>query len=92
MIEIADETWAGVARASRDALALLGYVVGPRCLPDEDEPCGGTFAMHACASLAALKAVADHQFMHLGPQMTTMHVSVYLDARKELEAGCGRHG
>jgi len=92
MTEPSDQTWAGVARASRDALALLGYVVGPRCLPDEDEPCGGTFTMHACANLAAVKAVADHQLAHLGPQMGPMHGSVYNDVRGELEAGCGQHG
>ncbi|HLM89268.1 MAG TPA: hypothetical protein VK284_09600 [Streptosporangiaceae bacterium] len=84
------EAWAAVARASRDALALLGYVVGPRCLPDEAEPCGGSFALHACANLAALKAVADYQLMHLGPGMNP--VQIYLEVRGELETECGRHG
>jgi hypothetical protein len=86
------EAWAAVARASRDALALLGYVVGPRCLPDEAEPCGGSFALHACANLAALKAVADHQLMHLGPGMNPVQGEIYLEVRGELETGCGRHG
>jgi hypothetical protein len=87
-----DEKWAGVARASRDALALLGYVVGPRCLPGEADPCGASFTLHACANLAAIKAVADHQLTHLGPQMGPVHGDIYLDVRSELEAGCGNHG
>jgi hypothetical protein len=92
MAELSGEAWAQVARALRNALALLGYVVGPRCLPGEGAPCGATFAEHACANLAAIKAVADHQLTHLGPQMAPMHGSVYLDVRNELESGCGAHG
>lgn len=90
MPEIADEAWAEVARASRDALELLGRGL-PRCLPGEPEACGGTFAQHACAHLATLKAVADHQLGHLGPDCADMHGDVYRHERGELEAGCGQH-
>ena len=55
-----DENWADLARHSRQALAELGYALKPRCLPDEPEACGGTFADHVMAQLAAIKAVADH--------------------------------
>jgi hypothetical protein len=36
-------------------------------MPDEAMPCGGSFAEHAGAHLAAIKAVADHQLAHLRP-------------------------
>jgi hypothetical protein len=63
---VSDQTWADLAHASRDALGLLGYGIRPRCLPGEPEACGGTFAEHVAAHLAALKAVADHHLIHLG--------------------------
>lgn len=62
-----DSDWAEVARASRGALAELGYDIGPRCLPGEPEACGGSFSQHVAAHLATIKAVADHQLAHLGP-------------------------
>lgn len=91
MAEVTDEAWADVARASRDALALLGCPIGTRCLPGEPEHCGGTFAQHAAAHLAALEAVAEHQFMHLGPRWNAMIAQIYGTALAELEGGCPDH-
>jgi len=64
---MSDLAWAQVARDTRQALNLLGYAIGPRCLPDETGACGATFREHAGAHLAAIKAVADHQLAHLNP-------------------------
>ena len=81
-----DQAWAEYARASRDALAALGYGITPRCLPDEVEPCGATYAQHSAAHLATIKAVCDHQLEHLGPLFAAMHGRIYLDTRAELES------
>ncbi len=81
-----DDTWAGVARNSREALALVGYGIAPRCLPGEPGACGGTFAQHAMAYLGTLKAVADHQLAHLGP-LGEQHGEIYWRVRAELEHG-----
>lgn len=62
---VTDESWAEVARSTREALALLGRPIEPRCLPDEADPCGATFALHAMAHLATIKAICDHQLYHL---------------------------
>jgi hypothetical protein len=62
---INDESWARVARDTREALRWLGYPIDPKCLPDETEPCGGSFAMHAMAQFAMIKAICDHQLDHL---------------------------
>lgn len=88
-----DESWAEVARDSREALALLGRATGPRCLPGEPDHgrCGGTFAQHACAHLAALKAIADHELSHLGPAWAPEIFAIYNRERGKLEAGCGSH-
>lgn len=84
----ADESWARAARDARDALALLG-VDTPDCLPDGPAPCGGTFAEHAAATLAAIKAVADHQLAHLGaPDLLTG--TVYETTAGNLERDCGQ--
>lgn len=61
-----DESWAPVARSTREAMALLGYRITTRCLPDEPEHCGGSYAEHAAAHLASIKALVDHQLQHLG--------------------------
>lgn len=63
----ADEAWEPLARASRDALALLGYDYAPRCLPGEPDnaACRGGFADHVLAHMATIKAVADHHLSHL---------------------------
>lgn len=82
----ADRDWANVARASRDALALLGWPIARRCLPGEDDPCGGSFAEHAVAHLVTLQAVAGHQLTHLRPprRMTeTLWRSISRELRQE---------
>jgi hypothetical protein len=86
---VKDEDWAEYARATREALRLLGRPIEPRCLPDEAEPCGASFALHAAAHLATIKAIADHQFTHLGPDFGRVHGDVYWNTRHELE-GCDR--
>lgn len=63
-----DQKWADLARASRDALARLGYPVLPRCLPGEPDACGGTFREHAASHLASILAVTDHHLQqHVKP-------------------------
>lgn len=82
-----DLAWRQVAEATRQALGLLGYPIGPACMPHEAQPCGGGYAEHAAAHLAALNAVADHQLHHLGyPPL--LHDQVYEKVRAEL-ACCG---
>jgi hypothetical protein len=83
----ADETWTEVARASREALALLGYSISPRCLPDEPEACGGTWAQHAIAHFATIRAIADHQLAH-GDPAGMMAWEIYTHAQEELSEGC----
>jgi hypothetical protein len=61
------EAWAQVARDTRDALALLGFPIEDRCLPDEPQACGGDFSEHAMTHLVTIKAVCDHQLSHLRP-------------------------
>ena len=71
----ADKAWEDLAHGSREALAQLGYMVGPDCLPGEPDACGGTFAQHALAHLSALKAVADHHLAHLhAPPLTAAQI------------------
>jgi hypothetical protein len=84
-----DADWAPLARASRAALARLGYVTEPRCLPGEPGAgqCGYTFAEHAAAYLAALKAAADHHLAHLDAPAGLLEY-VYAETAAELE--CGR--
>jgi len=83
-----DAGWAPLARGSRDALARLGLTTGPRCLPGERDAgqCGGTFAEHAAAHLATLKAVADHHLAHLG---TPAHIlaAVYDVTAAQIDCG-----
>lgn len=85
---IPDEAWAAVARSTREVLALLGRPIEPKCLPDEAEPCGATFAMHAMAHLASIKAICDHQLAHLGPAFNEAQGEIYWHVRAELEADC----
>jgi len=93
MAEVTDESWAQVARNSRAALKLLGRDISNCCLPGEPQhdQCGATFAEHAMAQLAVLKAVADHQLQHLGGQAIVMSAEIYQYEREILEEGCGRH-
>lgn len=80
---MSDDRWKGLAENSRQALNLLGYLVEPQCMPGEDNPCGGTFAQHFAANLAALKAVADHHLAHMGPAFVA---PIYGDAYRAVEA------
>lgn len=91
MPEISDESWAEVARDTRTALELFGRAIATRCLPGEPDFCGGTFAQHAAAHLGALKACADHQLSHAGPDLAGMALEVYRRELAELEAGCEAH-
>jgi len=77
---MSDTQWADLARASRQALGLLGYPIDDRCLPDEPSPCGGTFQLHAIAHLATLAAVTDHHLEHLGGMDSPTAQDVYLHA------------
>lgn len=81
-----DESWAPVARATRQALDLLGYPITPRCLPDEPDPCGGTFALHTVAHLATIKAICDHQLVHLGADFSPTTNDIYWSTRHQLDA------
>jgi hypothetical protein len=89
---VPDEAWAEYARASRDALASLGYGITPRCLPDEMAPCGASYAQHTTAHLATIKAVCDHQLAHLGAEFAAMHREIWLEKLAELHDGRGCQG
>lgn len=82
MPETIDQQWAGMARATRAALHQLGWGT-PYCLPDEPEACGGSYAEHTAAHLAALKAVADHHLAHLAPRAQLVD-EIYLRTGAEL--------
>jgi hypothetical protein len=89
---VSDESWADVARASRTALDHLGYGIEPKCLPDEPGACGGSFAEHTAAHLAAIKAVCDHQLAHLGAPAEMIddvyqHTLAELDHRDQADIG-----
>lgn len=85
-----DGQWAGLARASRAALALLGHQIGPLCLPDEPEPCGVGYELHALAHLATLAAITDHHLQHLGGVDTPLVMDIYTDAAAQTRARCQR--
>lgn len=61
-----DESWEAAARAARKALRCFGRTM-PRCLPGEEEACGGTFAEHALSMYQLLIAYAEHQISHMAP-------------------------
>jgi hypothetical protein len=85
---VSDEGWATLARNSRVAMAAFGKETPP-CLPDEAEPCGATFAQHAGAHLAALKAIIDHHLEHLGPEfMACLYPDVYAATQAEMIKLC----
>lgn len=86
---MSDERWKGLAENSRRALNLLGYLVEPQCMPGESNPCGGTYAEHFTANLAALKAVADHHLAHIGPAFVApIFGPVYDSVADNLAADC----
>jgi len=88
MAMASDESWADVARKTREALRLVGYEIIPLCLPDEPSPCGISFALHAVSHFAALKAVADHQFLHLGPHFMDIAAEIFEENLVMLHAQC----
>jgi hypothetical protein len=88
---VSDQNWADLARASRDALGLLGYGISPRCLPDEPGACGGTFAQHVMAHLATLMAVAEHHLSHLGAPAEQV-AEIYERAVAELQHADAKGG
>jgi hypothetical protein len=86
------QKWQPVAECTREALGLLGYGI-PDCLPGEPEACGGNFAEHAMAHLAALRAVVDHRISHLGTDAQPLVAQIYTETlnRMEAEESCGEH-
>jgi hypothetical protein len=82
-----DTTWAPLAVSTRQALLLLDYDIFPDCLPGELHPCGGSFAEHAAAHLAALRAVVEHRITHLGADAQPMVEQIYTATLAGLRAG-----
>jgi hypothetical protein len=83
-----DESWADLARVTRECLALLGHPVEPRCLPDEARPCGGSFAVHCAAYFGVIAAITDHQLQHLGPDYVATAREVADHQTADLAAAC----
>lgn len=81
-----DPAWQPLAQSTRKALHLLGYEV-PACLPGEPEACGGSFAEHAAAHLAALRAVTEYRISHLGADASPLVEEVYAGMLATLQAG-----
>lgn len=77
--------WRPLAERTRQALGLLDYDV-PRCLPHEPGACGGDYAHHALANLAALKAVVEHRIAHLGPGSDALVGEVHAGVSAQLAA------
>lgn len=84
-----DADWADAARSSREALALLGWPIDDKCLPDETAPCGAGFALHAAAHFGTITAVIEHQMAHLGPDLYPAFDEIRGHTTAELEAVCG---
>lgn len=88
-----DQAWCWLAEQSRVALRHLGWNIGPRCLPGEPDECGGTFAQHTVAHMAALTAVINHHLAHLSAAYGAETVAdwgqcAYTDVALELAGGC----
>jgi hypothetical protein len=77
--------WKPLAERTREALELLGYGV-PRCLPGEPEACGGDYAHHSLAHLAALKAVVEQRITHLGNSSAPLVEEICAKVSAELSA------
>lgn len=84
---MSDEQWRDLAEGTRTALHLLGYTIEPHCLPGETEACGGTYAEHAVAHLAALTAVINHHLVHLSPP-SDMVSDIYHDVIRDIHIDC----
>lgn len=85
---VTDESWKEVAEKSRECLALMGYPIASKCLPGEPDSCGGSYAQHAMAHMASLKAVCDHQIAHLGMPISAISSAVYDRTAEQLDTGC----
>lgn len=84
---MSDQDWALLARQSRTALQILGWAIGPPCLPDETSPCGGTWIEHAVAHLVTLCAIAHHQLDHAqAPDI--MIETIYAAQSEQLREAC----
>lgn len=75
-----------LAENSRQALALLGYHIEPRCLPGEPDACGGTDLQHVIAHLYSLAAVVSHHISHV-PEDPAFG-AIFEQVTGDLEAGC----
>jgi len=85
-----DTSWRPLAEQTRFALQHLNFCIEGACLPGETDACGGTFAQHAMAQLAALRAVVDDQISHLGTDAGPHVEMIYQETRRELSADwCG---
>jgi len=83
---VRDAEWRDIARETRVILARMGHPITDLCMPDEPDPCGGTWAQHAAAHLSVIKAIADHQLTHLGPHFSDLSVKIYRHTMEELAA------
>lgn len=83
-----DDSWAELARATRDALDLLGHPIRTFCLPDELNPCGASFSQHAAAHFGLMQAIAAHQLDLIGPGGWTVANEVKAHELAELRARC----
>jgi hypothetical protein len=79
-----DDSWAPIARSTREALSLIGYDITPRCMPDEPQACGGTFAQHTAAHLATMRAIIEHHVSHLGPAWRPLLEDIEANAAEEV--------
>lgn len=86
---VADENWAPLARASREALNKLDNYgrCRPCCLPGEADWCGCTFEQHAAANLATLKALTDH-YLNMTQMPDSMITDIYEDALATFRKKC----
>ncbi|HEY2309480.1 MAG TPA: hypothetical protein VGI05_26680 [Streptosporangiaceae bacterium] len=80
-----DASWASPARASREALSLLGWPIVARCLPGEEHECGHGFAGHTLAHLATIIGVCNHQLIHLGADEDTTASEIIGHTMREMD-------
>lgn len=82
-----DEAWRPVAEAARECIGILGHPVAMlRCMPGEDQAgcCPGNVAMHALSYFAVLRAIVDHQILHLDPPPAELS-RIYLQAQSDID-------
>lgn len=78
--------WRELAESTREALRLLGYGT-PDCLPGEPGECGGSYAEHATAHLAALRAVVNQRITHLEQEARAMVREISASVAAKLAEG-----